>query len=206
MTFSNKDIEELKKEIKGRLSEPRYLHTLGVSRAAIRLAEFCAPQLTQEAEVAALLHDVTKEYPREEQLRIINDFNVALDDEDKSYPAVLHSFTAPEIIKREFSKFATKNVLSAVFSHTLGAPDMSVFDEIIFLADFIDDTRSYDSSASVRKFVFENMIGGKTEHNQKVLHKACVMSIDFTVDHLKKNEKNINSKNILTRNALLSKI
>ena len=206
MTFSNEEIENLKKEIEARLSAQRYLHTLGVARAAVRLAELCAPQLVNEAEVAALLHDVTKEYTREEQYRIIEKFKIEIDDEDKSSPAVLHSFTAPEIIKRDFQKFATKNVLSAVFSHTLGAADMSVFDEIIFLADFIDDTRSYDSSALVRKFVFENMCFDEIERNQKVLHKACIMSIDLTLEHLKDSKKYINSKNILTRNALLSKI
>ncbi len=206
MTFSNEEIEELKKEIKVRLSEPRYLHTLGVARASRALSELCAPSLAAEAEVAALLHDISKEYSHSEQLRIIEEENIFLDSEDKGAPAVLHAFTAPAVIKRDFEKFATQNILSAALFHTVGSPDMSVFDEIIFLSDFIEDTRTYPSSLTVRKYVFENMRPGRTDENVEVLHKACVMSIDFTVEHLRKNKKPINSKNVLTRNALLSKI
>jgi len=206
MTFSNQEIERLTGEIKSRLSEPRYLHTLGVARAAKRLSELCLPSHSAEAVVAALLHDVTKELSTEEQKRIIKEELVFIDREDENTPAVLHSFTAPTGIKRDFQEFATDNVLSSVFFHTMGSPDMSVFDEIIFLADFIEETRTYPSSVSVRNFVFENMKHGKQEENIKILHKACVMSIDFTTEHLKKNKKPINSKNVLTRNALLSKI
>ena len=206
MTFSNEDIEGLKAEIKRRLSESRYLHTLGVARAAELLAVLCAPELVDEAVVAALLHDVSKEYSHNEQLHIISEEKISIDREDESTPAVLHSFTAPAVIKRDFEKFATPNVLSAALYHTIGSPDMSVFDEIIFLSDFIEDTRSYDSSIELRKYVFSNMKRGATEDNIMVLHNACIKSIDFTMDHLKKNKKHINSKNILTRNALLSKI
>lgn len=206
MTFSNEEIEALKCEIKKRLSEPRYLHTLGVARAASRLCELCLPSHTSEAAVAALLHDVTKEYSHEEQKSIIKEEDILIDGEDENTPAILHSFTAPAVIRRDFAKFATDSVLSSVLFHTLGSPDMSVFDEIIFLADFIEDTRTYPSSVSLRSYVFENMKLGKTEENLKILHKACIMSIDFTAEHLKKNKKCINTKNVLTRNALLSKI
>ena len=206
MTFSSEDIESLKLEIQTRLSNTRYLHTLGVAEAAEMLALFCAPELVSEAIVAALLHDVSKEYSYDEQLRIIKEYKICIDSEDKSTPAVLHSFTAPAVIKRDFGKFATDNVLSSVLYHTIGSPNMSVFDEIIFLADFIEDTRIYDSSALLRKYVFLNMQEGETESNLKVLHKACIKSIDFTIAHLTKNKKHVNSKNILTRNALLSKI
>ena len=182
------------------------MHTLGVARAAKRLSELCLPRFASEAVAAALLHDVTKEYSHSEQLRIIKDAGILIDDEERDTPAVLHSFTAPAIIKRDFGKFSTERVLSAVLFHTVGSPDMSVFDEIIFLADFIEDTRTYSSSALVRNYVFENMKPGLTEQNVKILHKACVMSIDFTTEHLKKNKRHVNSKNVLTRNALLSKI
>ena len=206
MTFSKEEIEALRSEIKNRLSEPRYLHTLGVAHAAKRLSELCLPSCATELEAAALLHDITKEYSNAEQLRIIREESIVIDNEDMKTPAVLHSFTAPTVIKRDFGRFATERVLSSVLFHTMGSPEMSVFDEIIFIADFIEETRPYPSSMSVRNYVYQNMHPGKTEENVKVLHKACIASIDFTADHLVKNKKPINSKNILTRNALLSKI
>ena len=206
MNFSNDDIIKLRAMIKPRLSDKRYSHTLGVERAALRLAKYCAPELALEASVAALLHDVTKEIPYNRHISLLKDSGAALDESDYQSPAILHSFTAPIIIKTDFPRYATENVLSAVYNHTVGSPDMSVFDEIIFLADFIEDTRTYEASINLQSFVWKNMKDEDIEANIKILHRACAEAIDAAIINLIKHKKNINIKNILTRNALLSKI
>lgn len=206
MKFSEKELNTLREQIRVRLSEKRYLHTLAVEECALKLSGLCMPDKTSEAAVAALLHDITKELSPMEQRAILDREKILLDDEDFESVGVLHSFTAPIIVEKEFSSFATENVVSAIRYHTLGSPEMSVFDEIIFLADFIEDTRTYESSVRLRKFVWENMFPDEVEKNISLLHRACIFAIDSTVLHLIENEKKINSKNILTRNALLSKI
>lgn len=192
--------------VKDRLSEKRFLHTVSVAKCAVELSEFCGLDSKFEAEIASLLHDITKEFSFDEQMQIIRDKKIPLDKEDFDSVGVLHSFTAPFVIISDFPEYATEKVLSAVKNHTLGAPDMSVLDEIVFLSDFIEDTRTYEASVSLRQFVFSNMKKGQFSENILVLHKACVKAIDATVINLIKNNKPINSKNILTRNALLSKI
>lgn len=206
MIFTEKELSALRVRVRERLSEKRYLHTLAVEACAIKLTELCLPDKTSEAAAAALLHDITKELSPTEQKKILDNNGIIIDSEDYDSVGVLHSFTAPIIVEREFSSFATENVISAIRYHTLGSPLMSVFDEIIFLADFIEDTRTYDSSVTLRKFVWENMNPCEAEKNISLLHSACIRAIDFTVLHLIENKKKINSKNILTRNALLSKI
>ena len=206
MIYCKEEFESLKDDIKAALSEKRYLHTLAVVDAACKLSKMCLPDKKSEIQVAALLHDITKELSHSEQCAILSEAGVVLDDEDSESLGVIHSFTAPIFIKNHFSKFATENVISAVRYHTLGAPEMSVFDEIIFLADFIEDTRTYDSSIKLRNFVWSNMQNDDFASNIKVLHSACVKAIDYTIINLIENKKTINSKNILTRNALLSKI
>lgn len=206
MIFHKDKVVDLKAKVGTALSEKRYSHTLAVVDAAIKLSEMCLPDEKSEVEVAALLHDITKELSLSEQYAILSEAGVVLDDEDRESAGVLHSFTAPLFIKKYFSEFATENVISAVRYHTLGAPEMSVFDEIVFLADFIEDTRTYDASISLRNFVWSNMRSGEFDINVKVLHLACVKAIDYTIINLIENKKKINSKNILTRNALLSKI
>jgi len=206
MIFSEKKLKALREEVKKRLSEKRYLHTLAVAEAAKKLSDMCIPEKIAEAEVAALLHDVTKELSLTEQRELLESAKIALDSEDYESLGVLHSFTAPIVVKRDFPDFATEEVLFAVLYHTIGSPTMSVFDEIIFLADFIEDTRTYDSSVKLREFVWQNMQLGEIESNILILHDACVRAIDCTILNLIENKKKINSKNILTRNALLSKI
>ena len=199
-------IEILKGKVKIRLSEKRFLHTVSVAKCALKLADFCEKESKSEAEAASLLHDITKEYALEKQLEILSSHKISVDNEDIASVGILHSFTAPVVIMSDFPDFATERILSAVRNHTIGSPDMTVFDEIIFLADFIEDTRTYDASVSIRRFVFENMKHEDTVGNVKILHKACIMAIDATLINLINNNKPINSKNILTRNALLSKI
>lgn len=206
MTFSDKDINLLKNQVESRLSPKRFLHTLGVARSAIKLAEYCLPDFIRETEAAALLHDITKEYTIEEQYKLINEFDIPIDKSDYESPQILHSFTAPAVIKRDFPMFATNRILSAVYNHTIGSPDMTVFDEIIFLADYIEETRTYDSCISVRNYVFHNMADRDYKSNIKVLHNACIKAIDFTISSLSENKRHVNLKNILTRNALMSKI
>lgn len=206
MTFSPDMVEALKLRVSARLGERRFLHTMGVAACASRLAELCEIDSKSEAEIAAYLHDITKEYPYEEQIAIIKNHNIMLDEEDFNSPAVLHSFTAEAVIKSDFPEFATDKILSAVRFHTLGSPDMTEFDEIIFLADFIEETRTYPSCVTLREFVFSNMKKGDAEANRLILHRAVISAIESTVKNLTENNRFVNSKNILTKEALLSKI
>ncbi len=206
MTFSDNDLELLKNNVKKRLSSERFLHTIGVVNAALKLAALCLPECLLEIEAAALLHDISKECSLKEQYSLIKDFGIDVDEEDYRSPAVLHSFTAPAVIKRDFPIFSTREILDAVYNHTIGSPEMTVFDEIIFLADYIEEGRKYDSCISVRNYVYDNMKHGDKVANTIILHKACIKAIDYTLENLKNKNKPINKKNILTRNALLSKI
>ena len=189
MTFTSDMVEGLSTEVGRRLGEKRFLHTKGVAACASKLAEFCGIDSKIEAEIAAYLHDVTKEYSFDEQMSLIKRHNIKLDEEDMRSPAVFHSFTAEAVIKSNFPEFATDKILSAVRFHTLGSPDMSDFDEIIFLADFIEETRMYPSCVALREFVFSNMKEGDAEANIAILHRAVISAIDSTVLNLKQNNK-----------------
>ena len=205
MSFTQEKNKLLSSAVKERLSPKRYTHTAAVADAAKRLSSYCLPDSENEIEAAALLHDIAKEYSTEELVSLLEGSGKSISSEDLLSPAVLHSFAAPIVIRRDFPDFATENILSSAYNHTIGAPDMSVFDEIIFLADYIEDTRTYEHCKRVREYVY-SMLGSDRGENIKALHKACVMAIDYTLIHLIENKKPINSKNILTRNALLSKI
>ena len=82
---------------------------------------------------------------------------------------------------------------------------MSVFDEILFLADFIEDGREYHDSLLTRNYVFDNMRIGNITENVLILHKACLMEIDSTIAHLKELGKAISKKTLLAKESLLSK-
>ena len=128
---------ELKAAVEARMSQKRFLHTLGVVKAARQLGEELMPEKIQSLTVAAHLHDIAKELPTEELLTLSSEYGYVTTEEDMNSPQVLHSFAAPAVIKRDFPEYASEEILSAVFKHTTGDGEMSVFDEIIFLSDLI---------------------------------------------------------------------
>ena len=188
------------------LSAKRFNHTLGVERAADFLARRCLPEKVMQARAAALLHDVTKELSQEEHIDIINRKGITLPDEESKIPALLHAVTATVIIEEEFSEFASEEILSAVAKHTTGDAYMTVLDKIVFLADFIEDSRIYPASKSTAVFVKSSMKTQNIKANLLALDRACVMEIDSTVAHLERLGKKINSKVVLARDAMISNI
>ncbi len=205
MNYTVRDVELLRERVGARLSEKRFKHTLGVEKAAFLLAKSCLPDDLHSLCAAALLHDIAKEYTDDEIISFIEADGIILGDDELSSPAVLHSFAAPFIIKRDFSEFCDEKILSACKNHTLGSPDMSIFDEIIFIADYIEDGRSYESCIKVREALYSSLTDDRIQ-NIKELHKAVISSIDYTKSSLEISGKHINSKMLLTRNTIMSKI
>ena len=133
-------------------------------------------------------------------------FNV-LSDEDIATSPAIHSFAAVPIIKHSFPEYATKDILSAVFNHTLGCADMSLFDKIIFLSDFIEDGRKYESCKATARFVKENINKDNPyEQNVILLNHALIMAIDFTVESVKSRNESIHSSTYKMKQSLEGKI
>ncbi len=196
-------LDELRKRVSTLVSPKRFEHILGVERYARRLGEALMPGDVEELCAAALLHDVTKEMPLDEQLNLLENSNFPLTEEDKATPGVIHSFSAPIVIKRDFSEYATKNILLAVQNHTVGAPDMSIFEKIIFLSDYAEDTRPYDSCQKVNRMLFDGFEGLSIQGRLKRLDEACLLSIDGALEALERAKRPINSRMYETRNSLL---
>ena len=141
MDFSKVTVDNLRLKVCEYMSPKRYRHTLGVEKCAVELAKLLKIENLGELSAAALLHDVSKELSPEEEKALINNISDSITDDELNTQPAYHSFTAPLIIMRDFPELAKETVLGAIRNHTLGAPDMSIFDEIIFVADYIEEGR-----------------------------------------------------------------
>ena len=202
MPFSEKQLSELKEKVKLRMSEKRFSHTLGVERCAKKLAELILPERASELRAAALLHDVSKEMPLELQFNLLSENTFIMTDEDRETVGVIHSFSAPYVIRRDFPDFATEDILSAVFNHTLACRDMSVFDKIIFVSDYAEDTRIYSSCIKVREFLFGGIEELNAEERLKRLDDAFSASINGVLEALTRMGQPINSRIYEAKNYL----
>ena len=185
MAFTSSSLDELKKKISDELSAVRFRHTRGGLDAAMALAEFFPELSKKEISAAALLHDVAKEMPKEEQERLAVEYIGVLDPADLASPQILHSLAAPARVKRDFPAFATPAVLSAVLKHTTGDESMSVFDKIIFVSDYIETGRTYFDSVKVREELFSELLQAKgREECERALNRACLAEINGTLASL----------------------
>ena len=148
-------ITKYKNLIKEMMSEKRYLHSVSVSNAAMKLAKKYEFD-TEKAAIAGILHDITKEMPDEFHLELFEKHNVKLDEIEKKSKKLWHSISGSIFIKENLH-IDDEEILNAVKYHTTGRKNMTLLDKIIFLSDFLAVDRNYENSEIMRKQAFENL-------------------------------------------------
>lgn len=183
--YSDRELAELREAVKPYLKPKRYAHTLAVEEEAAALADIFMPgdeSFSSKLRAAALLHDITKKLELESQLQICSEFGIIIGEYDTLSPKVFHAKTAAAIIPRDFPDFADESVIRAVRLHTTGAADMKLADMLLYLADYIEPTRSFGDCIELRK-IFYNKIK-KAENESERLFALCetlVLSFDMTL-------------------------
>jgi nicotinate-nucleotide adenylyltransferase len=207
MKFTNIQIDSLRLEVGKRLSPKRFIHTLGVEKTAALIGEKIMPEDVNELRAAALLHDISKEYSAAEHFDLIKRQKLSFTDEDEKIPALWHSITAPSVVSSDFPEFATKDILSAVYNHTVGTPKMSVFDEIILLSDYIDEGRTYKGCIALRESFLDELSNSNNQDEALVaLHKAVATSLKNTINSLEFRGDFCHSRTKATYASVVAKI
>ena len=209
-SFRSDPIEKLRARVGERLSEKRMKHVIAVEDMAFRLGLlffFKDEETLNLLRAAALLHDVTKELTDEEQLTILEAHSVTPLPEDLASMPTIHALTAALIIPRDFPEFADPRLIDAVRYHTTGRKDMSLIEKIIFLADYIDDTRTYPACAELRDEFF-SAHPTDMEYGERVRHldRAALISIDNNLAYLNAKQRNIHPLTLAARDDLMRRI
>ncbi len=207
MTFDEIQIDALRERVRSTMSEWRFTHTAEVEKMAVRLAELYAPEKTDVLRAAALLHDITKEKSTVEQLDILEAHGVAVSELDRHSPKTLHARTAVEVIKDEYSEFATPELLSAVERHTTGHANMTVLDGVIYLADYIDMSRKFEDCIRLREYFWgkDPQLMSK-EERERHLWQTVILSFDMTIKALIEEGSPISADTVNARNSLICRL
>ena len=207
MIFEEKQLSLLRERIKGVMSQFRYEHTLGVERMAAKLAEIYCPEKESLLRAAALLHDVTKEKRFEEQIKIFESHGVIPTEEQISVAPTLHALTAPLIIPEEYPEFSCDELLNAIRYHSTGRADMTLSEKIIFLSDYIEDTRLFEDCIALREEFFSASFEKMSrEERLSHLNKVLLHGIEKTLAELERNGKTVESGTLKARESLINEI
>lgn len=143
------NMKEYKKLIKSRMSEKRYIHSVNVAKEAVRLAKKYGADV-EKAEIAGILHDITKESSSEEQLKLMLSCDeLKLSDLELKTPKLWHSISGSVFVRQ--LGIDDEDILNAIHYHTTGRPGMSLLEKVIFVADFTGAERDYDGVDEMRK-------------------------------------------------------
>ena len=181
-------LTDIKKDLKNRLSERRYVHSAGVAASAYILAEKYGYN-PKKAELAGWLHDCAKEMKLEEMQDIIDEQNLQVDEYMRSSRALLHG-PAGSIMAKTIYGIKDRDIQNSIFFHTTGRPQMELLDKIIFLADYIEPSRDFPGINIIRR------------NAQKNLDTAVLSAYDATIRHLLDQKEYIYELTFLGRNDL----
>lgn len=149
------NIENLARILKPRVTEKRYVHSLGVMEEAKMLAHIHKAD-EAKAEIAGLLHDITKSLSPEEHASLIKTYNPSADPTETKSNNLLHAVTAPLVLEHELN-ITDPEILSAVRFHTTARPKMSLLEKILFVSDFTEPNRDYPDVRYYRKIAREDL-------------------------------------------------
>ena len=203
---SEKKLDLLREEMvakaeRGEMSRKRCVHTLEVEKMVRRLAEIYLPDKTLELSAAALLHDVTKELSYDEQISLAERLGISLAEEDRYAPKTLHAMTAAALIPSEYPAFATEEIIGYVRWHTTGRAGMTLGEKLVYLADYIDMSRTFEDCVALREYFFGVDLEKMTEEEREAhLDRTLLRSFDLTIMGLLEKQTIISEQTIAARN------
>lgn len=182
--------DELLKKVQQQMSQKRFKHVLGVEKVAVELAQQYGTSI-EAASIAALTHDYVKERNPEEMHDLI--ISASLDLDLLQYGSeVWHGPAGAILVKKELG-IQDEEILNAIRHHTVGFSKMSLLEQIIYVADYIEPGRDFPGVDEARQLA-------KTDLAQAVAFEA-----EHTLYYLISEKRKIYPKAIETYNAWVAK-
>ena len=215
--YNETTIEAVASEIPQFISGKRLNHTYAVERECRVLgALFSAHPILMSQEdvyklrIAALLHDITKEKSVEEHAALAAQYHIPLSDLEKSAPKVLHAKTAPSLARQTINEklgccVVDDTVCDAIRTHTTGAAHMSLIGKLLYLADYIEETRTFEDCITLRHCFYDTLDTCKDDPAALSAHldRVLLCSFDMTIRDLLDSHAPIDANTTAARNALL---
>jgi predicted HD superfamily hydrolase involved in NAD metabolism len=172
------------------LKESRYRHSLGVEEMAVRLAGLHGGD-TEKAAFAGRYHDIAKNFDDETMDEYIIHYD--LPRELLGNNALAHSKVAAELLEHKFG-VTDQEILDAVRYHTTCRKDMTLLDEIVYVADVVEDNRTYSDLEYYQQLAYRD------------LDQACLEIIEYTIGDLRQKGRKLDKDTAEAREYIVNKI
>ncbi|MFA5658396.1 MAG: bis(5'-nucleosyl)-tetraphosphatase (symmetrical) YqeK [Oscillospiraceae bacterium] len=152
--FDEKCIQAYDLLLKKLLSKKRYIHSLNVAFEAVKLAEKYGAD-SQKAYTAGLLHDICKEMSADNQRQLVMlGFDVC--QTELNAQPLWHAVAGAVYVKNQLG-ITDDDIINSIRYHTTGRSNMSLLEQIIYLADLISADRDYKEVKKMRVLAYTDL-------------------------------------------------
>lgn len=208
--MSNEElIGYLKSEAEKYESSERYAHSLGVQDECIYFSHKLGLCEREQLVLccAAILHDIAKDLPSD-------DIRALCERGGLKYSTLptLHQDTGAEFIKENYANLLgdlLPDVAGAVSKHTTGGNNMSLCDMTLFVADFTEAGRKYQSCIKTREYIHaecEKIVKKDRATATLIMARAVHDICRMTIDHLRAKGAPIDARTSATEALMRSLI
>lgn len=141
--------EQFVEIIRARLSDYRFHHSLCVAEEARRLANRYGAD-PEKSYTAGILHDIMKDTDKVTQIQLMEEYGVCLDAVERQSATLWHARSG-EVFIRHILGFEDEDILRAVRYHTTGCSNMTLLEQVLFVADFTSADRNYPDVDVMRR-------------------------------------------------------
>ena len=166
------------------LKPTRVAHVRFCEQEAVALAKRWGADVEDAAE-AAILHDCTKKEKLEGQLALCEKYGYRPDEMERLSDKLLHAKTGAALAKAEFG--VSEAVERAICWHTTGRAEMSLLEKIVYMADYIEPTRSFEGVEPLRKLAYED------------LDRAMLLGLEMSIEDNRSNGNAIHPSSVEAR-------
>ena len=163
---------------------------MGVEEMAVRLARMHGAD-SEKAAFAGRYHDLAKNFDEETMDAYIRKYG--LPEYLIGNNALAHSKVGAAILENEFG-VTDKEILDSVRYHTTARKDMTLLDEVIFVADVVEDNRTYSDLDYYQDLAYRD------------LDRACLEILEYTIGSLTAKGKVIDKDTLEARDWVIQKI
>ena len=161
--------EEIYIIVKSKLSEKRFYHSECVVERCIEYAKIYGVDI-EKMKIAGIAHDIAKEIPKEERLKIAEMYGLNLDKIEKKHSPLIHAKLGALIAKKDFE--CTDDICEAIKWHTTGKENMSIMEKILFIADATGKDRKYENTEYLYNLAKEDIDKALIE-----ILKECIIDV-----------------------------
>ena len=176
------EIESIQEKLQEKLSPKLFRHIVGVRYTAEALA-MCHGVSMEQAGTAGVLHDCAKYMTGEKMAKKCQKYQMVISPSEEKNPMLLHAKLGAYLAEHKYG-VTDPEVLSAIRWHTTGKEDMTVLEQIVFLADYMEPHRKMIPGLDqVRRMAFQD------------LEEAVYLTLRNTVSYLEEQAEKSGKRN-----------